>query len=482
MEEIMQSKIPLLAFDRLMIGVMLVAIAFSPFGSFPVRAQELPLSAPTDLTVSHIAHDEVFVIWQDLGNAAGSIDGYRVYRDGVAIAVVETGNYYYDDTEVDCSTVYIYRVTAYKGNLESDPSNAVDGMTLDCDSPLPVPSPPAGVRVYEGSNLVISWSPSLGATRYEVWRSTSNSSASASWIAEVESIVYADEPPAWGVMYYYWVKACNDNGCSDFSAPDSGFRRRPGGVFPGGDFNGDGRTDIAVYRPTNGMWYIAPVGDFHYGEAGDIPVPGDYNGDGRDDLAVYRLSSGMWYISTLGDFRYGEEGDIPVPGDYNGDGRDDIAVYRPSEGNWYIAPVGNFHYGEVGDVPVPADYNGDDRMDLAVFRPSNKTWYLSTVGDFVYEHNGVPVPGDYNGDGRDEIAMFERVRSLHWNYYDWNISTLGFFRQHLDLDNVNSYTPVPGDFNGDGATDRAVYSPTQGTWDISSLYYFRYGEDGDSPV
>ncbi len=141
------------------------------------------------------------------------------------------------------------------------------------------------------------------------------------------------------------------------------------------DYDGDGRANIGVFRPSTGVWYILSVRVTTYGASCDIPVPADYNRDGKADLAVFRPSTGVWYILGVGSMTYGINGDVPVPADYNGDGKAEIAVFRPATGDWYIFTVRVVRYGTIGDVPVPRDYDGDNRADAAVFRPSEGKWY-----------------------------------------------------------------------------------------------------------
>jgi hypothetical protein len=203
-------------------------------------------------------------------------------------------------------------------------------------------------------------------------------------------------------------------------------------IFDGSDFNNSGAADIAVWRPSDGKWYIRGVGVYPWGTSGDIPANGNYDAGAATEMAVWRPSDGKWYISGVGVYPWGTSGDIPVPGDYNGDGTSDRAVFRPSDGKWYISGVGVYPWGTSGDIPVPGDYNGDGTTDMAVFRPSDGKWYISGIG--VY-------PWGTSGD-----------------------------------------TPVPGDYDGDGTTDMAVFRPSDGKWYISGIGVYPWGTSGDIPV
>ena len=95
--------------------------------------------------------------------------------------------------------------------------------------------------------------------------------------------------------------------------------------FTSGDFDGDGLTDLTVFRPSDHNWYYRLSPTYanraypSFGDATDILVPADYDGDRKTDFAVYRPSQGRWYIvqSTNGTVRqeaFGTNGDTPVPG------------------------------------------------------------------------------------------------------------------------------------------------------------------------
>ncbi|HUQ64252.1 MAG TPA: lamin tail domain-containing protein [Acidimicrobiales bacterium] len=148
-----------------------------------------------------------------------------------------------------------------------------------------------------------------------------------------------------------------DQNAADFSA-SAAIPRNSGSVHHScpatvGDFDGNGTTDIAVFRPASGVWYVNGGVTTGWGTSGDIPVPGDYDGNGTTDIAVFRPDNGVWYVNGGITTGWGTSGDIPVPGDYDGNGTTDIAVFRPPSGVWYVNGGVTTGWGTNGDQPTP---------------------------------------------------------------------------------------------------------------------------------
>ena len=243
------------------------------------------------------------------------------------------------------------------------------------------------------------------------------------------------------------------------------------------DFDGDGRSDISVFRPSDGIWYLlrstAGFSAVQWGLSDDKLVAADYDGDLKSDLAVWRETDGAFYVlnsfdATVRIENLGAAGDVPTGGDFDRDGKADAAVYRPGDQSffYYRASMGNpqgdvtsIPWGTTGDKPVVGDYDGDARSDVAVFRPSDNTWYIrrTSNGELLTAFFGAAtdtlVPADYDGDGKTDIAVF---RSGTWYMLR---SALGFaaFQWGMDQD-----IPTPADYDGDGRADPTIFR--NGVW------------------
>lgn len=246
-----------------------------------------------------------------------------------------------------------------------------------------------------------------------------------------------------------------------------------------GDFDGDGRTDISIWRPSTGEWWVSrSTGGYsgvQWGNSADIPLSADFSGDKDADFAVVRPSSAstFWLLNnpafTAEALHWGNDQDIPLAGDYDGDGFADIAVYRPSVNVFYIlirgsGVVRSIPFGLPGDKPMAADFDGDGATDVAVYRPSDGTWHYADATDPVGQITSIqfgnatdiPVPADYDGDGSDNIAVYRPSIGV-WFIIDSGVSSYSGWQWGNSTD-----IPVPGDYDGDGRYDLAVYRG--GTW------------------
>jgi hypothetical protein len=266
------------------------------------------------------------------------------------------------------------------------------------------------------------------------------------------------------------------------------------------DFDGDGKADLSLFRPSNGVWFILNSGNasfsiFQFGQIGDKPVAADYDGDGRADAAVYR--NGGWFRlkssnGTVDGIGFGLPSDIAAPADFDGDGKTDVAVFRPSEGRWYIfpttAPAFNVvTFGLSGDIPVPADYDGDGKADVNLFRPSSGIWYRlnSSNGAFAALQFGSPGDqpqlGDFDGDGKADQVVY-RPSSGSWYVFFSTTNNFGGIGFGMAGD-----IPIPADFDGDGKTDFAVFRPANANWyrlqsQDNGFYVYQFGNSADIPA
>ena len=262
-------------------------------------------------------------------------------------------------------------------------------------------------------------------------------------------------------------------------------------------------SDLAVWRKSTGTWWVMDQDGSTTTEAfgldGDRPAPGDYDGDGKTDFCVFRPSDGNWYLLKSGSgnafsvMPFGNNGDEPAAADYNGDGKTEFGLFRPSNNTWYLQDttqgyLGSWVFGAAGDKPVSSDYDGDGKADIAVWRNGTATWYVLQSSDSAWNvvpwgaAGDKPVAGDYDGDGKTDFAVWQANN----NWYIRKSSTPTAPGSTMTWGTQASDIPVQGDYDSDGKTDVACWRPSNGTWYIINSSGGQrvqpWGSDGDFPV
>ncbi len=317
-----------------------------------------------------------------------------------------------------------------------------------------------------------------------------------------------------------------------------------------GRFDNDGLTDVALYEASAGKWYVAAnqgnsfgqingtyteyawLDDWGAGSGEYIPLTGDFTGDGLTDICVYQPQYGRWFVarndgdhftplngpytvsSWLTDWGTGS-GFVPLVGDFNNDGKADVAVYRPQYGRWYVAfnnygtansftqSTGTYTeqswYTDWGTgsgfVPLVGDYNGDGKTDIGLYEAANGRWYIAfndygtanrfsqANGTYTYQswYTGwggsgcSPLVGDFNDDGKSDIAYYQSQYGRWYvayndygtyNRFDVASGTATNGSWLTDWGTGSGLTPLVGNFSS-GPHDIGLYDPSLGRWFVA---------------
>jgi len=238
------------------------------------------------------------------------------------------------------------------------------------------------------------------------------------------------------------------------------------------DYNGDGTSDIAVFRGDSGLWAIRGITRVYFGGSSDKPIPGDYDGDGITEIGIFRPASGLWAIRGVTRAYFGGSTDAELPGDYDGDGTWDFAIFRETSGLWAIRGITRAYFGGSEDSPAPGYYDGDGAENIGIFRGSTGLWAIRDVTRVYFGSSlDTIVPGDYDGDGAWEAGIFRETSGL------WAIRgvTRVYFGGSTD-------EPVPADYDGDGIDDTGVFRDTSGLWAARGVSRIYFGAVDDIPV